>query len=294
MRARCRRRRCHRHRHELVPCPDARARRCRRRVRIGRRSRRAGRRLLGAWLRRDSAERTAFVGHVGTDPWGQLVRTTLADDGVDTTAVLEDPAGTARSVNLIDSGGRRRAYYDARGAGTFVPDLDVSAAVVARVGRRRWSTSRTGTRQLLPVARAGREHGRRRPPRLPRSRRSVSGRLHRQRRRAVRAPGRVPPSNLGLAGRGIAGALARPGRRGRCRRGRCGTGDAATGAMSGPHAPATTDNLPVVDTNGAGDALAVGFCDAFRPRRARRTHGAAARSAGGAVDLPASGPAATR
>ncbi len=98
--------------------------------------------------------RTAFAGNVGADHLGVMVQDALAADGVVTSALSsDDPAGTARSVNLVPPDGSRRAYYDGRGAGSFVPDLDAAAAVI---GRTRLAVVHlpNWTRRLLPVARA--------------------------------------------------------------------------------------------------------------------------------------------
>lgn len=59
--------------------------------------------------------RTAFVGAFGADWAADIVRTAFAVDGVTIAAEVTDPAGTARSVNLMTDDGRRRAFYDGRG-----------------------------------------------------------------------------------------------------------------------------------------------------------------------------------
>ncbi|MFI7549669.1 carbohydrate kinase family protein [Verrucosispora sp. WMMD703] len=57
--------------------------------------------------------RVTVVDTVGVDPAGAVVRAALARTGV--RAVLaDDPAGTRRSVNLVDPGGRRMSLYDPR------------------------------------------------------------------------------------------------------------------------------------------------------------------------------------
>src|SRR5664280_3085202 len=75
--------------------------------------------------------RTAFVGSLGADSAGDLVRAELRGDGVDLGGVFLDPAGTARSVNLMYAGsgggargaGQRKNFYDGRGhMGLRAPD----------------------------------------------------------------------------------------------------------------------------------------------------------------------------
>ena len=46
-------------------------------------------------------KRTGYLGPVGDDAGGQLVRDTLARDGVDLTGLFVDGGGTNRSVNLV-------------------------------------------------------------------------------------------------------------------------------------------------------------------------------------------------
>ncbi|MER5784720.1 PfkB family carbohydrate kinase [Streptomyces mobaraensis] len=56
---------------------------------------------------------TRFVDFVGDDPYGALIRSRLADAGVEFTPLVTE-AGTRRSVNLVDGTGARTSLYDAR------------------------------------------------------------------------------------------------------------------------------------------------------------------------------------
>ena len=72
----------------------------------------------GAYAARGYARlghRTAFIGHVGADAAGRLVRETLRSDGIDLRGLALDPRGTARSVNLMYRDGRRKNFYDGKG-----------------------------------------------------------------------------------------------------------------------------------------------------------------------------------
>jgi sugar/nucleoside kinase (ribokinase family) len=94
----------------------------------------------------------AFIGHVGDDANGRSVRATLAADGIDTRALFTDPAGTARSVNLMYRDGRRKNFYDGKGHMTLLPDAALCRDVLrgarlAHVHLANWA------RHLLPVAR---------------------------------------------------------------------------------------------------------------------------------------------
>ncbi len=96
-------------------------------------------------------KRTAFIGTVGDDWGGRLVREAFAADGVDTTGLWVDAAGTSRSVNIMYSDGRRKNFYDGKTALDYRPDLAVchqvlSRARLAHVHLPNWA------RFLLPMA----------------------------------------------------------------------------------------------------------------------------------------------
>jgi len=95
--------------------------------------------------------RTAFIGHVGADLAGQAVREALEGDGIDLRGLFVDPAGTARSVNLMYPDGRRKNFYDSKGHAALQPDLDLcrrvmTGARLAHVNLPNWA------RLLLPLA----------------------------------------------------------------------------------------------------------------------------------------------
>ncbi|MFC7479486.1 hypothetical protein ACFQX7_04750 [Luedemannella flava] len=56
---------------------------------------------------------TALLDLVGDDPQGELVRAECARRGVELHHQV-NPAGTSRSVNLVDATGRRMSFYDGR------------------------------------------------------------------------------------------------------------------------------------------------------------------------------------
>lgn len=95
---------------------------------------------------------TAFVGSLGDDTDGALVREAFARDGIDTRGVFLDATGTASSINLVFRDGRRRNFYDGKGHMTLMPDHDASRALLAgarlvHVNIPNWA------RQILPIAR---------------------------------------------------------------------------------------------------------------------------------------------
>lgn len=96
--------------------------------------------------------RTAFIGAVGDDHNGRFIRDEFARDGIDTTAVFTDPAGTSRSVNIMYRDGRRKNFYDGKSHMTLQPDWELcrsvlSGARLAHFHLPNWA------RHLLPVAR---------------------------------------------------------------------------------------------------------------------------------------------
>ncbi|HWQ46120.1 MAG TPA: carbohydrate kinase family protein [Longilinea sp.] len=58
--------------------------------------------------------RTGFIGAVGNDMAGELVGRKLGGNGVDLRGIFIDPAGTARSINFMYSDGRRKNFYDGK------------------------------------------------------------------------------------------------------------------------------------------------------------------------------------
>jgi sugar/nucleoside kinase (ribokinase family) len=96
--------------------------------------------------------RTAFIGTVGDDHNGRFVRQELAGDGVDTSLLFHDPAGTGRSINFMYQDGRRKNFYDGKGHMTLQPPLAQCRALLAR-GRLAHFSIPNWARQLLPLAR---------------------------------------------------------------------------------------------------------------------------------------------
>ncbi|SCG61683.1 carbohydrate kinase family protein [Micromonospora inositola] len=196
--------------------------------------------------------RVALVDVLGADPAGDVVRAALARTSVH--AVLADaPAGTRRSVNLVDSGGRRMSLYDPRpwqGPPPFPPDALtalVREAAHVHVSIMDWA------RDALPVLRAGLAEGV-----------GLSTDLHdwdgdnpyhhpfaeaadlvfvsgvRLGDRAEKLAAELAPRTVLVTG-GEAGATLHP--------------------ADGPPVPVPAATLPgaVVDSNGAGDAFAAGL-----------------------------------
>lgn len=196
--------------------------------------------------------RTAFIGHVGEDPAGQLVREVLQADGIDLRGLFVDPAGTARSVNLMYRDGRRKNFYDGKGHEALKPDLDLcrqvlSGARLAHVNIPDWA------RHLLPMAKDlglvvacdlqdVMDPGD--PYRADFIRHAdilfFSAANHADPSPVIRTFLKGRPDRIVLSGLGSKGCA-------------LGTREGIT------FFPPEPLHSPVIDTNGAGDALAVGF-----------------------------------
>ncbi|WP_422743180.1 carbohydrate kinase family protein [Micromonospora sp. WMMD754] len=192
--------------------------------------------------------RVTLVDVLGTDPAGDVVRAALARTSV-RTVLVDAPAGTRRSVNLVDPAGRRMSLYDPRpwsGPAPF-PQAELAALVVGaahvHVSIMDWA------RDALPVLRAAT---------------SLSTDLHDwdgdndYHRPFAEAADLVFVSDVKLGERaGKEAAALAP-------RTVLVTGGSAGATLYAPdappaHVPAAEPPAPVVDTNGAGDAFAAGL-----------------------------------
>jgi sugar/nucleoside kinase (ribokinase family) len=96
-------------------------------------------------------KKTAFIGHVGDDYHGHFIRREFTRDGIDTTALFIDPQGTSRSINFMYRDGRRKNFYDGKGHMNFEPDLGTCRQVFAQTKLAHFNIP-NWARHLLPVA----------------------------------------------------------------------------------------------------------------------------------------------
>lgn len=198
---------------------------------------------------------TSFIGHVGPDPLGEWVRTELAGDGIDLAGLGVDPSGTARSVNLMAADGSRVNFYDGRGHLELAVDPVLAAGIFAGTELALFHLP-NWARRLLPIARAAGavvacDLQDVRDPDDPYRRDFVAAAdilfvsaAHHADPRPLLERLLSGAARIVLCGRGRDGVLVA-------------TRDGIE-SFPPPPLPAGVD-LPVVDTNGAGDALAVGF-----------------------------------
>lgn len=201
-------------------------------------------------------KRTAFIGTVGDDWGGRMIRDSFAHDGIDTTGLFTDPAGTSRSINIMYGDGRRKNFYDGKTAPDYHPDFDVCRQLLART-RLAHIHLPNWARYLLPLAK---ELG----VMLACDLQDVVTPDDAYRQdfiqhadilffSAVNYPDPRPLIARFQAGQSERIVIAGMGARG------CAVG---TGAGIEFFLPPPLD-LPIVDTNGAGDGLAVGFLTSY-------------------------------
>ena len=95
--------------------------------------------------------RAAFIGYVGDDFSGRFIREELARDGIDQSAMFVDPAGTSRSINFMYRDGRRRNFYDGKSHMRLQPDHTVCRSVLEQSRLAHFNIP-NWARTLLPIA----------------------------------------------------------------------------------------------------------------------------------------------
>lgn len=95
--------------------------------------------------------RTAFVGYIGDDHNGKYILQEFGKDGINTDAVFIDPAGTGRSINFMYPDGRRKNFYDGKGHMHLQPNLEECKAILKNSKLAHFSIP-NWARYLLPIA----------------------------------------------------------------------------------------------------------------------------------------------
>jgi sugar/nucleoside kinase (ribokinase family) len=212
-----------------------------------------------AWDLARLGHAVTILGAVGDDRIGRMVTDVLADEGVDTSLLFTDPRGTLRSVNFITPDGRRTFFYDGGSHMTLTPpahlvDTALAGCELVLASIPNWA------RHVLPQARA----------------RGAAVAVDLQDIREVDDPYRADfvanADHVFASAAHVAdpqAAAAAWFRAGPARTVVFGMGP--DGAMLIERGPAGANrvtrqrppdlDLPIVDTTGAGDALASGFLD---------------------------------
>jgi acarbose 7IV-phosphotransferase len=208
--------------------------------------------------------RTAVLGHVGADRHGSWVRETLAGDGVLLDGCVTS-GRTAHSVNVVDAAGLRRNFYDPRLTGVEPPDASrtqhlLERSRIAHVSIPDWArrvlqpARERGVTLVVDVQDApGPEDEYRRDFVAAADLLFVSGSSLADPEGYARWAISAGPARLVVVGLGADGCLLVP---------RQGATRTFPPALL-PADPTTGLEPPVVDTNGAGDSLAVGVASAL-------------------------------
>jgi len=194
----------------------------------------------------------AFIGYIGADWMGEYIQTVLESDGINSSGLFIDPQGTSRSVNLVYPDGSRRNFYDGRSHMLLQPPLEDCAKLFAGARLAHFNIP-NWARQLLPAAR---ELGLTIAcdiqdvvdPSDPYRQDFIryadylffSAANHPDPRPVIEYYMTINPEVVILSTMGAEGC-------------------AITTNTGIKHYPAVPLDLPVVDTNGAGDAFAAGF-----------------------------------
>ncbi len=201
-------------------------------------------------------EKTAFIGYVGDDHSGRFINEEFIRDGINTAALFIDPAGTSRSINFMYQDGRRKNFFDGKGHMHLEPDIGICKSVLAESKLVHFSIP-NWARSLLPIAK---ELG----LTVACDIQDVITADDEYRQDFVKyadilffsatnleAPTammkvfkQLKPSQIVIVGLGSKG---------------CAVG--AQGHIE--YFPAVEMEVPVIDTNGAGDGLAVGFLSSY-------------------------------
>ena len=199
--------------------------------------------------------RVAVIGHVGADFAGAYVRQVLEEAGVDTAALFIDPAGTARSVNMMSPDGTRRNFYDGKSHMTLEPDLEVCEALLARA-RLVHCHLPNWARRLLPLAR--RHQGS-----LATDLQDMTSPDDEYRRDFITGSEILFLSSVNRPAEELIGAVLEAHPRALVIAGMGDQGCAAGVEGIIRRFPPVDLGGPVVDTNGAGDSLAVGVLSSY-------------------------------
>jgi sugar/nucleoside kinase (ribokinase family) len=196
--------------------------------------------------------RTGFLGAVGDDPLGRWIEDELRRLEIEPHLFI-DPAGTSRSVNLMRADGTRNNFYDGKSHFDIAPEPDAVRRVFAGARLAHFHIP-DWARHLVPVAR---ELG----LTVACDLQDVTDPADPYRREFIEGADFLFASAVDAgAPEALARALSRRNPRATVvlGLGRRGAGLWVPGEPYRELPPATGFD-PVVDTNGAGDSLAVGF-----------------------------------
>lgn len=195
---------------------------------------------------------TSFFGCMGADYSGKYIKSVFENEGISTEGFFIDPLGTSRSINFMYRNGQRKNFYDGKGHMKIQPPLEVAASLLTGARLAHFNIP-NWAREVLSIAKSAGAViacdiqdvvSVDDPYRLDFVKFAdflfFSSANHGDPAPLIQAYLNINPSLVIVSGMGGRG---------------CALGT-STGVQFFP--PVALD-LPVVDTNGAGDALAVGF-----------------------------------
>lgn len=95
---------------------------------------------------------TSFIGYVGDDFQGKYIKEVLQSDNINIEGLFSDPSGTKRSINFMYKDGRRKNFYDGKGSMQVLPDLEICENIIERSAIVHFNIP-NWARYLLPIAR---------------------------------------------------------------------------------------------------------------------------------------------
>ena len=95
--------------------------------------------------------KTAYIGYIGDDHNGDFLINEFKKDGINTEAVFLDPAGTCHSINFMYKDGRRKNFYDGKSHMKLQPVLEKCESILAESKIAHFNIP-NWARFLLPVA----------------------------------------------------------------------------------------------------------------------------------------------
>ena len=95
--------------------------------------------------------KTAFIGYIGDDFGGKYILNEFAKDQINVDAVFVDPSGTSRSVNFMFPDGKRKNFYDGKSHMTLRPDLQLCKSILVNTKLAHFHIP-NWARFLLPIA----------------------------------------------------------------------------------------------------------------------------------------------
>lgn len=95
--------------------------------------------------------KTAFIGYVGDDFSGDFIRQEFARDAINMDGLFIDPTGTGRSINFMYPDGRRKNFYDGKAHMELQPDIERCRSILRKTRLAHFSIPHWA-RQLLPIA----------------------------------------------------------------------------------------------------------------------------------------------